>query len=109
MPPRCSPLLVEDLLYLINRQGITSCIDAKTGEVVWKQRLTGMYSASPIYANGLIYCFNEESTCTVIKPGRILEVVTTNKLAEDVLMATPAVADSSLFIRTEKHLYRIGR
>ena len=109
MPPRCSPLLVDDLLYLINRQGIASCIDAKTGEVVWKQRLSGMYSASPIYANGLIYCFNEESTCTVIKPGRILEVVTRNKLAEDVLMATPAVADSSLFIRTEKHLYRIGR
>ena len=109
MPPRCSPLLIDDLLYLINRQGIASCLNAKTGEIVWKQRLNGMYSASPIYANGLIYCFNEDSTCTVIKPGSRLEVVAINKLEEDILMATPAVSDHSLFIRTEKHLYRIGR
>ena len=61
MPPRCSPLLVDGLLYLINRLGIITCLEAKSGEQVWKSRLPGAYSASPIYANGQIYVFNAVS------------------------------------------------
>ena len=107
MPPRCSPLLVDDLLYLINRLGIITCLEAKSGEQVWKSRLPGAYSASPIYANGQIYVFNEDAISFILKPGRELKITHENKLSEDILVATPAVSGKALFIRTENHLYRI--
>ena len=109
MPPRCSPLLINDLIYLVNRLGIMTCMDAKTGEQVWRQRLEGSFSASPIYANDRIYLFNEDARSFILKPGRKFKVLATNSLEEDVLVATPAVSDRSLFIRTEKHLYRIEK
>ena len=86
-----------------------TCMDAKTGEQVWRQRLEGSFSASPIYANDRIYLFNEDARSFILKPGRQFEVLATNSLEEDVLVATPAVSDRSLFIRTEKHLYRIEK
>ena len=107
MPPRCSPLLVDNLLYLINRLGIITCLEAKSGEQVWKSRLPGSYSASPIHANGQIYVFNEDAISFILKPGRELKITHENKLAEDILVATPAVSGKALFIRTENHLYRI--
>ena len=107
MPPRCSPLLVNDLLYLINRLGIITCIDAKTGEQVWKNRLPGSYSASPIYAHERIYVFNEDAVSFIIKPGREFKITHENKLDEDILVATPAVSGKAFFVRTEKHIYRI--
>jgi outer membrane protein assembly factor BamB len=91
----------------VNRHGIASCLEAQTGELVWKERLEGNYSASPIYANDRIYFFNENAVTTVIKPSRQFEVLAVNTLAEEQLMASPAVAGKSLFIRTAKHLYRI--
>jgi outer membrane protein assembly factor BamB len=108
MPSRSSPILVDDLLYVVNQQGILSCLEAETGELVWKNRLEGEYSASPIHADNRIYYFNENAVCTVIKPGRTLEELAVNRLAEQPLMASPAVAGDSFFIRTESHLYRVG-
>jgi len=104
---RSSPLLVDDLLYVISHQGVLSCLDAKTGEVVWKNRLEGQYSASPIHAGDRIYFFNENAVCTVIRPGRKFEELAVNRLNEQPLMASPAVAGNSFFIRTERHLYRV--
>lgn len=107
IPSRSSPLLVDDLLYVISHPGILSCLEAKTGEVVWKNRVEGKYSASPIHADDRIYFFNENAACTVIRPGRKYEELAVNRLDEQPLMASPAVAGDSLFIRTEKHLYRV--
>ena len=107
IPSRSSPLLVDDLLYVVSRQGILSCLEAKTGEVVWKNRMEGQYSASPIHADNRIYYFNENAVCTVIRPGRKYEELAVNRLHEQPLMASPAVAGDSLFIRTEEHLYRV--
>ena len=107
MPQRCSPLLVGDLLLVVNRRGIATCLEAKTGTIVWKERLRGRYSASPVYAENRIYLFNEDATTTVIRPGRKLDVVTTNELAKQQLLATPAVDGNAFIIRTENYLYRI--
>ncbi len=106
-PSRPSPLLVDDLLFLVSSAGIASCIEAKTGNVVWKERIQGKHSASPVYSNGRIYFFGEDSVSTVIKSTRQFKVLATNPLAKEQLMASPAAAGKSLFIRTEKHLYRI--
>ena len=107
IPSRSSPLLVEDLLYVISHQGVLSCLEAKTGAVVWKNRLEGKYSASPIHAGDRIYFFNESAVCTVIRPGRKFEELAVNRLHEQPLMASPAVAGDAFFIRTEKYLYRV--
>ena len=107
MPQRCSPLLVDDLLYLVNRGGIATCLEAKTGKLIWKKRLKGGYSASPIYAKGRIYLFNESASATILRPGRKFEVIATNILASQPLLATPAVDGNAFIIRTGHHLYRI--
>lgn len=107
MPQRCSPLLVGDLLFLVNRAGIATCVEAKTGKPVWKERFRGRYSASPIYAENRIYLFNEYAMTTVIRPGRKLDVIATNALAKQPLLATPAVDGTAFVIRTEDYLYRI--
>ena len=107
MPSRPSLLLIDDLLFVVNSGGIVSCIEAKTGRIVWKERIDGKYSASPIYADGRIYFINENAVTTVIKPSRRFEVLAVNPLADEQLMASPAVAGNALFIRTEKYLYRI--
>ena len=107
MPQRCSPMLVGDLLFLVNRPGIATCLEAKTGEIVWRERLKGRYSASPIYAKNRIYFFNEDATTIVIRPGRKLDVITTIALAKQKLCATPAVDGNAFIVRTENYLYRI--
>ena len=109
MPPRASPLLAEGLLFLVNRNGIATCLEPQTGEVIWQERLKGAYSASPIYSKGRIYFFNEDAICTVIKPSRKLEIISSSSLARQPLMATPAVDGNTFYIRTEKYLYCIGK
>jgi len=107
MPPRASPLIVGELLFVVDRNGYISCLEAKTGKLFWQERMKGSFSASPIHTNGLIYFFNEDTVCTIIKPARKLEVVATNKVADEQLMATPAIDNSSIYIRTAKNLYKI--
>ena len=107
MPARCTPLLVGDLLYLVNRDGIMSCLEAKTGKLVWKQRLKGDYSATPIFAGGRIYEFNEDATCAIIRPARKFELQRVNSLAKQQLMATPAIDGNAFIVRTANYLYRI--
>ncbi|HEV3236199.1 MAG TPA: PQQ-binding-like beta-propeller repeat protein [Gemmataceae bacterium] len=105
-PTTPSPLLVGDELYMVSDTGTASCLDAKTGQVHWQERLGGGYSASPICADGKIYFQNEKGVGTVVKAGTKFESLAKNDMGEPTL-ASYAVADGALFIRTEKHLYRI--
>lgn len=107
MPPRCSPLLYDNMLLLINREGIATCLEAGSGKQVWKHRLDGRFSASPLFWNGLIYLFNEDAVCTILRAGPEFESIAESRLDKDLLVATPAVAENALFVRTEKYLYRI--
>jgi hypothetical protein len=68
--------------------------------------LGGNFSASPVFGAGHIYCFNEEGAATLVRPGRKFQVVAVNKL-DDGCMASPAVVDHKLLIRTKTHLYCI--
>jgi outer membrane protein assembly factor BamB len=101
-----SLLLVDDLIYMNNDGGIVTAIEAKTGKEVWSERIGGNYSASPIYANGHAYFFSEEGKATVIATGHEFKKVAENKL-ESGFMASPAVTDNALILRTKTHLYRI--
>jgi len=106
MPAQPSFLLVDESLYLVNDRGVAHCIEARTGRIIWMKRLEGSYSASPIFADGRIYFFSRDATTTVIRPGKEYRELAVNELDEQ-LMASPAVAGKSLFIRTREHLYRI--
>ncbi len=106
MPLKPSPLLAGDELYVVSDNSSATCLDAKTGTVIWEQRFTGNFSASPIIASGRIYFCSEEGKTTVVKAGRTFEAAATNELHERI-MASPAVSRDALFIRTDKALYRI--
>jgi len=101
-----SPLIVGDELYVVNDVGIATCLDARTGQTLWIQRLGGNYSASPVYADDRIYFLSEEGTATVIAPGRTFRRLATNTL-DGAILASMAIAGNAIFVRTDTHLYRI--
>jgi outer membrane protein assembly factor BamB len=102
-----SPILVGDDLYYVSDTGVLTCVDAKSGQLAWQQRLGGNYSASPVFADGRIYVLSEEGITTVFTPGKTFQRLAVNRL-DGTTLASIAVSDGSLFIRTDTHLYRIA-
>jgi outer membrane protein assembly factor BamB len=109
MPSKPSPLVVNDMVFVVDDGGLASCLDALTGQEIWRERIGGNYSASPLYApaTGMIYCFSEDGKTTVFKAARKFEKVAENRL-ESGFMASPAVTGNALILRTRTHLYRIA-
>jgi outer membrane protein assembly factor BamB len=101
-----SPLVLGDEVYLVSDSGIASCLDAKTGEVHWQERVGGNHSASPIAGDGKVYFQSEDGNGVVVKAGKKFEQLARNSLGERSL-ASYAAVDGALFIRTEGNLYRI--
>ena len=108
MPQKPSFLLIGERIYVLSDRDYVTCVEAKTGRVVWQERIGGKYSASPIYADGRIYVFSERGRTTVLEPGGKCKVLATAEL-DGRMMASPAVAGRALFLRTETHLYRIEK
>jgi len=102
-----SPIIVGDELYVLSDAGILTCVDAKSGTVIWQQRLGGDYSASPVAVDGRIYFQAEQGVTTVIAPGKEFRRLAVNRLDGSTL-ASMAVAAGSIYIRSDSHLYRIG-
>jgi outer membrane protein assembly factor BamB len=106
-PNTPSLLLIGHELYMVSDRGIATCVDAKTGNVHWQQRIGGAYSASPVYADGRIYLQDEDGECTVIAASKKFKKLAENAIKERTL-SSYAVTDGTLYIRGDKHLYRIG-
>ncbi len=106
VPTRSSPVLAGDLIFMVDDGGIASCLDAKTGDSVWNERIGGTYSAAPIWGAGRVYFFSEDGKATVIAAARDFKVLATNQLG-DGFLASPAVLNQSLVVRSKTHLYRI--
>jgi outer membrane protein assembly factor BamB len=106
----CTPsmLVVGDELYYVSDGGIATCADAVTGKSYWTHRFEGGFSASPVLADGHIYFQNENGIGYVIKPGTTYSQVAENNINERTL-ASYAVADRALYIRSDKHLWRISK
>ena len=106
VPSVSSPLLVGDEIYMVSdNDGILTCVDAKTGKMLWRERLGGKHGASPLYAGGVIVVADRDGNVDVIQPGRKYELLQRNKLPGEIL-ASPIAVDGSLYIRTEKSLFR---
>lgn len=106
VPNKPSILEHDGLLFMADDAGIASCLDAKTGALLWRERVLGSQSASPLLADGKIYFLAEHGIVTVVKAGRTFEKLAENKF-ESGFMASPAVSGKALFLRTKTHLYRV--
>ncbi len=108
--PECpSPLYYKGRIYLVKNGGLATCLDARTGELKYQKRLgtRGPCYASPIVGDGKIYTASARGVVTVFAVGDKLEVLARNDLGERI-MATPAIVDGKLYVRTDEHLYAFG-
>ncbi|HEX4996914.1 MAG TPA: PQQ-binding-like beta-propeller repeat protein [Terriglobia bacterium] len=97
----------DGLLYMTNEVGVVTCADARTGERVWRQRLSGVFFASPVAAAGKIYMVSETGETFVLRAGRTPELLATNDLGERFL-ASPAISGGHIFLRSDRSLFAIG-
>jgi outer membrane protein assembly factor BamB len=111
-PCRSTPLLIGEApnqrIFMVTDAGIAHYVKAEDGSPVWSKRIGTTFSASPLFADGRIWCFDEKGTGIVIKPADTPEVVAENQLG-DGCMGTPAISGRALFVRTKTHLYRIEK
>jgi outer membrane protein assembly factor BamB len=107
-PKMCSPVVSEGLLHYVDDGGILSCVDTQTGEAVYRERITGKFSASILLADGRLFVCSREGVTFVVAPGREFKLLAQNEL-EGQIMASPIALDGSLYIRTDKALYRLGK
>ncbi len=103
-----SVTLVDDMLFVINDLGIASCVDAITGETIWSNRLGGNFSSSPICSEGKLYVGNEDGKFFVFEASREFKLLAENEF-EEGFMASPAISDKAIYLRTKTHLYRIEK
>lgn len=102
----CSPVLYRDYLCAHTEQGIVTCYDARSGAIAYQQRLEGKFTSSPVAGDDKVYCTNEEGTTFVIKAGPRYELLARNAL-DEFCLASPALVDGQVLVRTEKHLFCI--
>jgi outer membrane protein assembly factor BamB len=107
VPKRSSQILIGDMLWMIDDKGVASCLDADSGKSIWRERVGGDFWASPIAGDGRIYFCSKQGKCVVIAADREFKVLAENQLG-DGFVASPAVVENDLLLRTSTHLYRIG-
>jgi outer membrane protein assembly factor BamB len=109
LPEVPSPLAYQGRLYLVKNGGIASCFDPQTGKLLYRERLgaSGFYYASPVAADGMVYAASFNGVLVVFKAGDQCRVLARNKLGQAII-ATPALADGKVYVRTEGFLYAFG-
>ena len=108
VPAISSPLLIGEELYFVSDSGgMVTCLDAKTGVERWRERIGGNHGSSPTFVGGRILFHSKEGETVALKPGREFKILARNKL-DGEHHASAAISDNSIFLRTEKALYKIS-
>ncbi|MCH8995017.1 MAG: PQQ-binding-like beta-propeller repeat protein [Chloroflexi bacterium] len=108
VPSLASMLYVAPHIFSVTDSGVVTCFTAKTGEIVWQNRIGGKHSSSPVYVDGKIYFLSEaEGECVIIEAGPEFRVIARNSIGEKC-KASIAVCRGNLIIRSESHLFCIG-
>jgi outer membrane protein assembly factor BamB len=106
-----TPLIYDDIVYVLGNAGLFDAYDLETGREIYRQRIPHQgsgFSASPVAADGRIYLSSEDGDMFVVRGGREFGLIATNPLGEP-LMATPALADGHMYVRGSRHLFAVGR
>ncbi len=107
-----SPIVIDDTMLVMDMKGVLTCYQPSTGKELWKERVSGNFSASPIAANGNAYFIDEAGTTHVIKPGEKMTIVASNKIEGapgELFRASPTPSEGQLFLRSTTHLYVVGK
>jgi outer membrane protein assembly factor BamB len=108
-PGTGSPVISGDRILVINKANVLTCAKVETGEILWRMRIKGPASGSPVATTSHLYFFNEDGLGQIIKlTDKEGEVVSTIEL-EETILCTPALAETALFIRSDKHLWKISQ
>jgi outer membrane protein assembly factor BamB len=106
-----TPLIYKGILYVLSNNGLFDAYNLKTGDEIYRQRLPDVgsgFSASPIASDDKIYLTNEDGEMLVIAAGDKFNHIATNSMGE-LLMATPAISDGVMYVRSAESLFAIGR
>jgi outer membrane protein assembly factor BamB len=106
-----TPLIYDGIVYVLGNNGVFVAYELKSGAEIYRQRLPHLgsgFSASPVAADGRIYISNEDGEILVVAAGREFRHIATNQMGE-LLMATPALSDRMMFVRSSSSLFAIGR
>ncbi len=101
-----SPVYHDGRVYTLTGVAVV-CLDAASGKQVWRQRIEGPFDASPIVAGGRLYAVNRKGRTFVVELGEKPKVLARNDL-DDTILATPAVANGCVYLRSDKYLYCVG-
>lgn len=102
-----TPLFKDGRVFLCSEQGMATCLNAATGQVVWQERVGGAFSASPVCADDKIYCVSNEGNVLVLAASDKFAVLGRSELGEPT-QSTPAVARGRIYFRTQGHLSALG-
>jgi len=102
-----TPLVYRGVIYLCKNNGVLTAYDAGSGEKIYRERLPGSFTASPVAADGHIYFTSEEGHVIVLQAGREFKTIATSEL-DSAALATPAISDGHIVFRTVKQLIGVG-
>jgi outer membrane protein assembly factor BamB len=106
-----TPLIYQDHLYVLANQGLLDAYELTTGREIYRERLPhhgSGFSSSPVASDGRLFLSSEDGDIFVVRGGPTFALVATNSMGEPI-MATPAIAHRTIFVRTERHLVAIGQ
>ena len=108
-PATASPLILGGKVYTVNRAGVLTAGDIKSGDRLWQLRLKGPFSATPVAAGKYLYCFNEAGLLQVVdttaKEGEIVGQLNLN----DQILGSPAVGGGAIYVRTNTKIYKLAK
>lgn len=108
-PDSCCPVSANGLVWVVTDNGVASCLDARTGERRWRERLGGRdYKASPVYADGRVYFLSKDGLTTVVAAHPEFQVLAENRL-DDEFLASPAISGGRIYLRGKSALYAVGK
>lgn len=107
-PSTPSPVVVGDKVFTVNRAGVLTCGNLADGETKWQLRLKGPFSGTPVVANGHLYLFSEGGLGQVVKIGDEAGELVSSHDFQETILCTPAIAGNGLYVRSDKHLWKIA-
>ena len=106
-PDSSSPVCVNGMLFMVSNNGIATCIDLRSGQILWQHRLaTGNYFASVVAGADKVYFLSVQGTCSVVEAAPKFRLLAKNRLVGE-FYATPALDSGEIILRSRKRLFAI--